>query len=51
MHHIELGRTYAAMGKKDEARRFIAKGLAMADVEKDDPETKRLGRESLAKLR
>jgi tetratricopeptide (TPR) repeat protein len=51
MHQIELGRTYAAMGKKDEARRFITKGLAMADVEKDDPETKRMGRETLAKLR
>jgi len=51
MHHVELGRTYAAMGKKDEARRSITKGLAMADAEKDDPETKRLGRETLAKLR
>jgi tetratricopeptide (TPR) repeat protein len=51
MHQVELGRTYAAMGKTDEARRFITKGLAMASVEKDDPETKRLGRETLAKLR
>ena len=50
MHHIELGRTYAQMGKKDDARRLIAKGLAMPDVEKDDPETKRQGREALAKL-
>lgn len=50
MHHIELGRTYAQMGKKDDARRLIAKGLAMPDVEKDDPETKRNGREALAKL-
>ena len=50
MHHIEIGRTYAVMGKKDEARRSIAKGLAMPDVEKDDPETKRNGREALAKL-
>lgn len=51
MHHIELGRTYAAMGKKDDARRLIGKGLAMPDSEKDDPETKRAGRETLAKLR
>ena len=50
MHHIELGRTYAQMGKKDDARRLIAKGLAMPDVEKDDPETKQHGREALAKL-
>ena len=51
MHYIELGQTYAQMGKKDEARRFIAKGIAMPDVEKDDPETKKRGRESLTKLR
>lgn len=51
MHHIELGRTYAQMGKKDDARRYITKGLAMPDVEKDDAETKRHGREDLAKLR
>ena len=51
MHYIELGRTYAQMGKRDEAKRFIAKGLAMQDVEKDDPETKQHGREALAKLR
>lgn len=51
MHYIELGRTYAQMGKKDDARRLIAKGLAMPDVEKDDAETKRLGRETLSKIR
>jgi tetratricopeptide (TPR) repeat protein len=51
MHYIELGRTYAEMGKKDDARRLIAKGLAMPDTEKDDPETKQRGREALAKLR
>jgi hypothetical protein len=49
--YVELGRTYAVMGKKDDARRFITKGLAMSDVEKDDAESKRLGRETLAKLR
>ncbi len=51
MHYIELGRTYAAQGKKDEARRYINKGLAMPDSEKDDPETKKRGQETLAKLR
>jgi tetratricopeptide (TPR) repeat protein len=51
MHYIELGRTYAAMGKKDDARRLIAKGLAMPESDKDDTETKRAGRETLAKLR
>jgi Tfp pilus assembly protein PilF len=50
MHYIELGRIYAQMGRKEEARRFINKGLAMPDTEKDDPETKQRGRETLTKL-
>ena len=51
MHYIELGRVYANMGRTDEARSCITKGLAMRDTEKDDPETKRQGQEVLAKLR
>jgi tetratricopeptide (TPR) repeat protein len=51
MHYIELGRIYALMGRKDDARRFINKGLSMPDVEKDDPEMKAKGRETLEKLR
>ncbi len=51
MHYIELGIAYAQMGRSADARRFIAKGLAMPDVEKDDPGTKQRGREVLAKLR
>mgnify|MGYP003694409427 CR=1 FL=1 len=51
MHYVELGRAYAQMGRTVEARRFIEKGLAMPNVEKDDPETKRRGRETLANLR
>jgi tetratricopeptide (TPR) repeat protein len=50
MHYIELGRVYARMGRIDDARTFIAKGLAMRDTEKDDPEIKRQGRELLASL-
>jgi tetratricopeptide (TPR) repeat protein len=50
MHYIELGRIYAQMGRTDEARELINKGLAMPDAEKDDPETKRRARETLAKL-
>src|SRR5947208_12589966 len=50
MHYIELGRIYAQMGRKQEAREFINKGLAMPDTEKDDPETKQRGRETLANL-
>ena len=51
MHYIELGRTYAQMGKDADARKFITKGLAMPETEKDDPETKKLGRQILKKLR
>ncbi len=51
MHHIELGRTYAQMGKSEDAKRHIEKGLSLPDVGKDDPEQKRRGRETLAVLR
>jgi tetratricopeptide (TPR) repeat protein len=50
MHYIELGRTYANMGRGDEARRMIQKGLGMPDSEHDDREVKRKGRETLKKL-
>ncbi len=50
MHYIELGRTYAVMGNTAEARKFITKGLALPDTEKDDPATKRQGREILQQL-
>lgn len=50
IHTIELGRTYAMMGRTAEARTWIARGLAMPNREKDDPETKQRGRETLAGL-
>jgi tetratricopeptide (TPR) repeat protein len=50
MHYIELGQVYAHIGRSDEARRLIAKGLTMQDTEKDDSELKHQGRELLAKL-
>jgi tetratricopeptide (TPR) repeat protein len=50
MHYVELGRTYAAMGRTADARKFITKGLAMPETEKDDPETKERGRQVLQKL-
>lgn len=49
-NYIELGRTYAQMGKNAEARLFIEKGLSMPNTEHDDPELKQRGRDSLAKL-
>ena len=51
MHYIELGLAYSHMGRTADARRVIIKGLAMKETEKDDPETKQRGRETLAKLR
>jgi tetratricopeptide (TPR) repeat protein len=51
MHYIELARVYVRLDRKDDARRFLNKGLAMPSVEKDDPETKARGREVLEKLR
>lgn len=50
VHHVELGRTYAAMGEKDLARTEINKGLALPSREKDDPGAKERGRETLKKL-
>lgn len=49
-HRIELGRTYAALNKKDLAREEISTGLSLPEREKDDPNTKRRGKETLAKL-
>lgn len=50
IHYIELGRIYAAMGRKEEARKFILKGSAMPNREKDDPEMRAVGQELLKKL-
>jgi tetratricopeptide (TPR) repeat protein len=50
MHYIELGRIYAAMGRKEEARKFIEKARSMPNKEKDDPEMKAIGEELLKKL-
>lgn len=51
IHHIELGRTYAQMGRDDDARRCLNQGLAMPNVGKDDAEVKQRGRETLAGLK
>ena len=50
MHHIELGRIYAAMGRKEDARKVVEKGLSMPNKEKDDPEMKTIGQELLKKI-
>ncbi len=50
IHVIELGRTYAMMGRKAEAKQYLEEGLSMPEKEKDDAETKQRGRESLKEL-
>jgi tetratricopeptide (TPR) repeat protein len=50
MHYIELGRTYVQMGRKDDARKYLKKGMAMPNKEADDPEMKEVGRQLLEKL-
>jgi tetratricopeptide (TPR) repeat protein len=50
IHHIELGRVYAQMGRKDDARKCIQEGLAMPNKEKDDAEMKEIGQQLLQKL-
>jgi tetratricopeptide (TPR) repeat protein len=50
MHSIELGHTYVQMGRGTDARKWINKGLALPNVDKDDPTTKQLGRDLLTKL-
>lgn len=50
LHVVELGRTYALMGREAEARNWINRGLAMPEREKDDAETKQRGRKTLKTL-
>jgi tetratricopeptide (TPR) repeat protein len=50
MHYIELGRIYAQMGRKEEARKNIQKALAMPNKDHDDPEVKEIGQQTLQSL-
>ena len=49
-HHAELGRTLAALGKKNEARLELNKALSLPSREKDDPELKKRATAVLAHL-
>jgi len=51
MHYIALGTVYVEMGRKDEGRHLIEKGLAMENTEKEDPQLKHDGAELLEKLK
>ncbi len=50
VHVVELGRTYAMMGRKADAAKYLKLGLAMPNKDKDDPETKARGRATLADI-
>jgi len=50
IHHVELGRTYAAMGRTEEARAELKKGLSLPSREKDDDQSKDRARLALAAL-
>ena len=50
MNYIELGKTYAQVGRTDEAIRYIKKGLTMPCLDKDDVAIKEVGRETLASI-
>jgi tetratricopeptide (TPR) repeat protein len=50
IHYIELGHVYVQMGRKEDARKYIKKGLAIPDKEKDDPEMREIGVQLLEKL-
>lgn len=51
MHYIELGRVYAIMGRPEEAKKLLKKGLSMPNRDKDDPTYKQRGKEALDKLK
>ncbi len=50
VHVVELGRTYAMMGRKAEAKKYLEMGLAMPNKDKDDAETKQRGKASLKEI-
>lgn len=50
IHHVELGRTYATLGKKSEALTELKKGLSLPAREKEDGESKERARKAIAAL-
>lgn len=50
IHHGELGRTYTALGRKDEARAELKRSLDLPSRDKDDDECKARARQALAGL-
>ena len=50
IHHVELGRTYAALGRNQESLVELKKGLSLPSREKDDNESKDRARKALLAL-
>ena len=50
LHQIELGRTYARAGNKEQAKKYLEKGLAMPEKEPDDADAKARARVTLKSL-
>jgi len=50
IHHVELGRTYAALGQKKAAIAELKKGLSLPSREKEDNESKDRARKALMAL-
>lgn len=48
--HVEYGRVLLALGKKNEARKQLEKGLSLPSKTKDDEETKQRARQALQEL-
>lgn len=48
--YVEYGRTLAALGKKNEARKQLEKGLSLPAKTKDDEETQQRARQALKEL-
>ena len=47
IHQVEYGRTLIMMGRKEEGKKELAKGLAMPNTERGDPVTKARGQKTL----
>lgn len=51
IHHVELGRAYAAAGQTEKARRHLEQGLVLPAQDKDAQETRQRARVALEALR
>ena len=51
IHHLELGRTYLALGEKQKARDELNKELSLPSIDKDDDENMQRARVTLKRLK